>query len=134
MNAHDLIPPFLPPSLPFLLLQLFRISTFGESHGGGVGVVVDGCPPRVQITREEIQQELDRRRLVLPPSLLGFFPSPPSLLPSLRATLYSLLSSRPKVYGLHELPPPPSLPPSLPPPLPPPPPPPPLFLSWVKIN
>lgn len=42
--------------------RLFRISTFGESHGGGVGVVVDGCPPRVEITREEIQQELDRRR------------------------------------------------------------------------
>ncbi|KAM3570593.1 hypothetical protein VYU27_007357, partial [Nannochloropsis oceanica] len=41
--------------------RLFRISTFGESHGGGVGVVVDGCPPRVEITREEIQQELDRR-------------------------------------------------------------------------
>ena len=41
---------------------LFRISTWGESHGGGVGVVVDGCPPRVPITAEEIQVELDRRR------------------------------------------------------------------------
>jgi len=41
---------------------LFRISTFGESHGVGVGVVVDGCPPRVPITTEEIQAELDRRR------------------------------------------------------------------------
>ena len=40
----------------------FRITTFGESHGGGVGVVVDGCPPRVEITEEEIQVELDRRR------------------------------------------------------------------------
>ncbi|HRF60132.1 MAG TPA: chorismate synthase [Fimbriimonadaceae bacterium] len=41
---------------------LFRIATFGESHGGGVGVVVDGCPPRLPISAEEIQFELDRRR------------------------------------------------------------------------
>lgn len=41
---------------------LFRISTWGESHGGGVGVVVDGCPPRVPISVDEIQFELDRRR------------------------------------------------------------------------
>ena len=42
--------------------QLFRISTFGESHGGGVGVVVDGCPPRLPLAPEEIQRDLDRRR------------------------------------------------------------------------
>jgi len=41
---------------------LFRISTWGESHGGGVGVVVDGCPPRIAISLDEIQYELDRRR------------------------------------------------------------------------
>ena len=41
---------------------LFRISTWGESHGVGVGVVVDGCPPRIPISVEEIQLELDRRR------------------------------------------------------------------------
>lgn len=41
---------------------LFRITTWGESHGGGVGVVVDGCPPRVPISLEAIQYELDRRR------------------------------------------------------------------------
>jgi chorismate synthase len=41
---------------------LFRITTFGESHGPAVGVVIDGCPPRVPITREEIQVDLDRRR------------------------------------------------------------------------
>lgn len=41
---------------------LFRISTFGESHGGAVGVVVDGCPPRLPISEEEIQRDLDRRR------------------------------------------------------------------------
>ncbi|GAB4814709.1 hypothetical protein N2152v2_001755 [Parachlorella kessleri] len=39
-----------------------RVTTFGESHGGGVGCVVDGVPPRLQITQEEIQLELDRRR------------------------------------------------------------------------
>jgi chorismate synthase len=42
--------------------SFFRISTFGESHGGGVGVVVDGCPPRLPLKVEEIQKELDRRR------------------------------------------------------------------------
>ena len=42
--------------------KLFCISTFGESHGGGVGVVLDGCPPRLPITAEEIQRDLDRRR------------------------------------------------------------------------
>jgi len=42
--------------------SLFRISTWGESHGGGIGVVVDGCPPRLPISVEEIQAELDRRR------------------------------------------------------------------------
>ncbi len=41
---------------------LFRISTWGESHGGGVGVVVDGCPPRLPLTEHDIQFELDRRR------------------------------------------------------------------------
>ena len=42
--------------------HLFRITTFGESHGGGVGVIIDGCPPGLSITKEEIQKELDRRR------------------------------------------------------------------------
>jgi chorismate synthase len=42
--------------------SLFRISTFGESHGPAVGVIVDGCPPRLPITAAEIQRELDRRR------------------------------------------------------------------------
>jgi len=41
---------------------IFRITTFGESHGGGVGVVVDGCPPRLALSAEEIQRDLDRRR------------------------------------------------------------------------
>ena len=42
--------------------QVFRISTWGESHGGGVGVVVDGCPPRMQLSAADIQPDLDRRR------------------------------------------------------------------------
>ena len=42
--------------------RVFRISTWGESHGGGVGVQLDGCPPRIPITRDEIQVDLDRRR------------------------------------------------------------------------
>ncbi|MBX3169194.1 MAG: chorismate synthase [Candidatus Eremiobacteraeota bacterium] len=42
--------------------RALRITTWGESHGGGVGVVVDGCPPRLPITLEEIQLELNRRR------------------------------------------------------------------------
>ena len=42
--------------------HLFRITTWGESHGGGVGVVVDGCPPRLPLTEADIQPDLDRRR------------------------------------------------------------------------
>ncbi|HEY5744103.1 MAG TPA: chorismate synthase, partial [Terrimicrobiaceae bacterium] len=36
--------------------------TWGESHGGGVGVVIDGCPPRLALSERDIQSELDRRR------------------------------------------------------------------------
>ncbi|MER2493579.1 chorismate synthase [Catenovulum sediminis] len=42
--------------------KLFSISTFGESHGIALGCVVDGCPPGIEITAEEIQLELDRRK------------------------------------------------------------------------
>lgn len=42
--------------------HLFRITTFGESHGGGVGVVVDGCPAGVKLSAEAVQKELTRRR------------------------------------------------------------------------
>ncbi len=42
--------------------SVFKISTWGESHGAGVGVVIDGCPARVPLSREIIQAELDRRR------------------------------------------------------------------------
>ena len=42
--------------------HLFRVTTFGESHGVALGCVVDGCPPRIPLTAEEIQADLDRRR------------------------------------------------------------------------
>lgn len=42
--------------------HLFRITTWGESHGGGVGVVIDGCPPRLKLSAADIQPDLDRRR------------------------------------------------------------------------
>ena len=42
--------------------RLFRLSTFGESHGKAVGVIVDGCPPRLPVSEDEIQHDLDRRR------------------------------------------------------------------------
>src|SRR5947209_7833633 len=42
--------------------QFFRVTTFGESHGGGVGVVIDGCPPRIGLSEVDIQGELDGRR------------------------------------------------------------------------
>jgi chorismate synthase len=42
--------------------HLFRSTTWGESHGGAVGVVVDGCPPRLALSEADIQGELDRRR------------------------------------------------------------------------
>lgn len=58
----------LGPDLPLVSRMantfghLFRITTWGESHGGGVGVVVDGCPPRLNLTEADIQPDLDRRR------------------------------------------------------------------------
>ncbi len=42
--------------------QLFRIASWGESHGGGVGVVIDGCPPGIPLSEQDIQTDLDRRR------------------------------------------------------------------------
>ncbi|MDF3057533.1 MAG: chorismate synthase [Rariglobus sp.] len=54
--------PTLTPRMPNSFGHLFRITTWGESHGPGIGVVIDGCPPLLPITAEEIQAELDRRR------------------------------------------------------------------------
>ncbi len=48
--------------MPSSFGSLFRIATFGESHGGAVGVIVDGCPPNLELTEADIQPDLDRRR------------------------------------------------------------------------
>lgn len=45
----------------------FRVTTFGESHGGGVGCVVDGCPPRLPLSEADLQVDLDRRYFALSP-------------------------------------------------------------------
>lgn len=42
--------------------EIFRVTTFGESHGAGIGAVIDGCPAGLEISLEEIQKDLDRRR------------------------------------------------------------------------
>ncbi len=42
--------------------QVFRVTTFGESHGNGVGAVIDGCPPRVPIAPEDFVRDMERRR------------------------------------------------------------------------
>src|SRR5262249_3329368 len=42
--------------------HLFRVTTFGESHGVAIGCVVDGCPPRIPLTEADIQPYLDKRR------------------------------------------------------------------------
>jgi len=42
--------------------QLFRVTTFGESHGSAVGAIVDGCPPGLKLSEKDIQPELDRRK------------------------------------------------------------------------
>jgi len=41
---------------------LFRVSTWGESHGGSIGAVVDGCPPLLELSEADVQPDLDRRR------------------------------------------------------------------------
>ncbi|MDM8539202.1 chorismate synthase [Desulfobacterales bacterium HSG17] len=41
---------------------LFKVTTFGESHCKAVGAIIDGCPPRLSLSREDIQAQLDRRR------------------------------------------------------------------------
>src|ERR1700686_238493 len=42
--------------------HLFRVTTFGESHGAAIGCVVDGCPPKIPLSAADIQRDLDRRR------------------------------------------------------------------------
>ena len=42
--------------------KLFKVTSFGESHGRCVGIVIDGCPAGLEITESDIQQELDKRK------------------------------------------------------------------------
>src|SRR5204862_1435130 len=42
--------------------HMFRVTTFGESHGVAIGCVVDGCPPMIPLTEADIQRDLDRRK------------------------------------------------------------------------
>ena len=42
--------------------NIFKISTWGESHGEGLGVVIDGCPAGLPLCEEDIQEQLDRRK------------------------------------------------------------------------
>ena len=42
--------------------QIFTLTTFGESHGPALGAIVDGCPPGIEISVEDLQLDLDRRR------------------------------------------------------------------------
>jgi chorismate synthase len=42
--------------------SVFRVTTWGESHGEALGVVIDGCPPRLELSNEDIQSEMDRRK------------------------------------------------------------------------
>lgn len=58
-NRKELLQPVLMGNV---FGTLFKISTWGESHGKSIGVVVDGCPPLLPLSAEEIQAELDRRR------------------------------------------------------------------------
>ena len=42
--------------------KIFKITTFGESHGTAMGCILDGCPPQIELKKEDIQYELDRRK------------------------------------------------------------------------
>ena len=42
--------------------ERFRVTTFGESHGAALGAIVDGCPPGLALSEEDLQHELDRRK------------------------------------------------------------------------
>nr|AFK48112.1 unknown [Medicago truncatula] len=71
-NLRSLSSVYLRPRFPKKQLHIraagstygnhFRVTTYGESHGGGVGCVIDGCPPRIPLSEADMQEDLDRRR------------------------------------------------------------------------
>ncbi len=65
--------------------KLFRVSLFGESHGPAVGVMIDGCPPGIEIAEEEILMELDRRR----PGAKGTTPRQEHDIPSFMSGIFN---------------------------------------------
>jgi len=42
--------------------KLFTVTTFGESHGAALGCIIDGCPPGLELSEEDMQRDLDRRK------------------------------------------------------------------------
>ena len=42
--------------------KIFKLTTFGESHGTAMGCILDGCPPQIELTNEDIQHDLDKRK------------------------------------------------------------------------
>ena len=44
--------------------ELFKVTTFGESHGKALGCIIDGCPPQIELSEADIQSELNRRKPV----------------------------------------------------------------------
>ena len=42
--------------------ELFKVTTFGESHGKALGCIIDGCPPQIELSEADIQSELNRRK------------------------------------------------------------------------
>ena len=44
--------------------KIFKVTTFGESHGAALGCIIDGCPPQIELSEADIQEELDRNHLL----------------------------------------------------------------------
>ena len=83
--------------------KLFTISTWGESHGGAVGVVIDGCPPNLPLTEEDIQLELDRRQIMVVAVSLGMglgVSMVPDALGQTPDLIRNIFSSAPATSGL----------------------------------
>ena len=63
MSSQEIKEPYYKPIMAGNSFgKLFRITTFGESHGNGLGVVIDGCPAGLKVDMEQVQHQMDRRR------------------------------------------------------------------------